>query len=50
MTGHITDLVPREKSRALCPGVRFPPRVVHQEIITGQYVHPLKMALDADMA
>ena len=36
-TGHIKDPVPRiEKSRASCPGGRFPPSFIHQVmIITG---------------
>ena len=46
-----------EKSRASCPGGRFPPSFIYQEII---HCHPklvirlcvfaLKMALDADRA
>ena len=36
-TGHIKDPVPHiEKSRASCPGGRFPPSFIHQvNIITG---------------
>ena len=35
-TGHRTDPGPLiEKSRALCPGGRFPPTFIHQVIITG---------------
>ena len=54
-TGHIKDPVPLiEKSRVLCPCVRFPPSFIHQVIIiTGLnvlYVFAVKMALDADMA
>ena len=34
VTGHIKDPVPFiEKSRASCPGGRFPPRFIHQVII-----------------
>ena len=34
VTGHIKDSVPlNEKSRALCPGGRFPPSFIHQVII-----------------
>ena len=56
VTGHIKDPVPFiEKSRASCPGGRFPPRFIHQVIIiTGLnklYIYmtlcSLKMALDA---
>ena len=56
-TGHIKDPVPLiAKSRASCPGGRFPPGLIHQVIIiTGlnklydcAYVLVLKMALDAD--
>ena len=36
VTGHITNPVPlSEKSRASCPGGKFPPSFVHQLIITG---------------
>ena len=55
VTGHIKDPVPlMKKSREFCPGDRFPPSFIHQEIIiTGpnksyDCLLALKLALDVD--